>query len=92
MIHKIKEPGFNPGSFILLIHFDLNQAKYAGLIISANKNVLSKIPESSMKYTASIIGDMCGKVKKVFKKINIKNYKEDKVNVCFMFSGFDMII
>ncbi len=67
--------------------FDLKQAKYVGVLIVANKNVWSKIPNASINYAMSMINDQCGSPKGVFKGIYTVDMEEDVVKVYSMFSG-----
>jgi cell division GTPase FtsZ len=70
--------------------FDLKQSKYVGFIIAANKTVWSKIPASSVNYASSMINDLCGNPKGVFKGMYIVDSLEDTVKVFSMFSGLGL--
>jgi cell division GTPase FtsZ len=70
--------------------FDLKQSKYVGFIIAANKNVWSKIPASSVNYASSMINDLCGNPKGVFKGMYVVDAPEDTVKVYSMFSGLGL--
>jgi len=70
--------------------FDLKQSKYVGFIIAANKNVWSKIPASSVNYASSMINDLCGNPKGVFKGMYVIDSPEDTVKVYSMFSGLGL--
>jgi len=70
--------------------FDLKQSKYVGFIIAANKEVWSKIPASSVNYASSMINDLCGNPKGVFKGMYIIDSPENNVKVFSMFSGLGL--
>jgi len=70
--------------------FDLKQSKYVGFIITANKEVWKKIPASSVNYAASMINDLCGDPKGVFKGMYVVDDEKDVVNVYSMFSGLGL--
>jgi cell division GTPase FtsZ len=70
--------------------FDLKQSKYVGYIIVANKEVWSKIPSSSIDYANSMINDLCGTPKGVFKGAYIVDSPENIVKVYSMFSGLGL--
>lgn len=70
--------------------FDLKQAKYVGYMVAANKEVWSKIPSSSIDYANSMINDLCGSPKGVFKGIYVVDSPDDVVKVYSMFSGLGL--
>lgn len=70
--------------------FDLKQSKYVGFIIAANKDVWSKIPASSVNYASSMINDLCGNPKGVFKGMYVIDSPENNVKVFSMFSGLGL--
>jgi cell division GTPase FtsZ len=70
--------------------FDLKQSKYVGFMVTANKNVWSKIPASSVNYASSMINDLCGNPKGVFKGIYVTDEPEDVVKVYSFFSGLGL--
>jgi cell division GTPase FtsZ len=67
--------------------FDLKQARYVGALFVANEKVWSKIPSSSVNYAMSMINDVCGTPRGVFKGIYTEDSNEDTVTVYSMFSG-----
>jgi len=75
---------------LLATGFDLKQSKYVGYIITANKNVWSKIPASSIDYAGSMINDLCGSPKGVFKGIYSVDMDDDVVKVYSIFSGLGL--
>jgi len=75
---------------LLASGFDLKQSKYVGYIIAANKNVWSKIPSSSINYANSMIDDLCGSPKGVFKGIYVIDDDEDEVKIYSIFSGLGL--
>lgn len=70
--------------------FDLKQSKYVGFIIAANKDVWSKIPASSVNYAGSMINDLCGNPKGVFKGMYVIDTPDDTVKVFSMFAGLGL--
>lgn len=70
--------------------FDLKQSKYVGFIVAANKAVWDKIPAASINYATSMINDLCGNPKGVFKGMYIIDMPEDTVKVYSMFSGLGL--
>lgn len=80
----------NLNSNLLAGGFDLKQSKYVGVIISANKNVWSKIPSSSITYAMAMINDQCGNPNGVFKGIYTTDAEEDVVKVYSMFCGLSL--
>lgn len=70
--------------------FDLKQSKYVGFIIAASKAVWAKIPASSVNYASSMINDLCGNPKGVFKGMYVVDSDEDTVKVFSMFSGLGL--
>lgn len=70
--------------------FDLKQSKYVGFIVTANKEVWSKIPASSVNYATSMINDLCGSPKGVFKGMYVTEVPDNAVRVYSMFSGLGL--
>lgn len=70
--------------------FDLKQSKYVGFIVTANKSVWDKIPASSVNYANSMINDLCGSPKGVFKGMYVVDAPDDVVKIYSMFSGLGM--
>jgi cell division GTPase FtsZ len=67
--------------------FDLKQAKYVGVIFTANKDVWQAIPSSSINYAMAMINETCGSPKAVFKGIYTVEMPENAVKVYSMYSG-----
>lgn len=67
--------------------FDLKQSRYVGVIITANKEVWSKIPSSSITYAMAMVNDQCGSPKGVFRGIYTVDSPEPVVKVYSMFTG-----
>jgi cell division GTPase FtsZ len=72
---------------LLASGFDLKQAKYAGVIIAANKEVWESIPSSSVNYAMTLINDRCQNPSGVFRGIYVVPMTENVVKVYSMFSG-----
>lgn len=75
---------------LLASGFDLKQSKYVGFMVVANKSVWNKIPASSVNYANSMINDLCGNPKGVFKGMYVVDMPEDVVKVYSMFSGLGL--
>ncbi len=75
---------------LLASGFDLKQSKYVGFMVVANKEVWSKIPASSINYASSMINDLCGNPKGVFKGMYVVDSTVDTVKVYSMFSGLGL--
>ena len=75
---------------LLATGFDLKQSKYVGYIVAANKEVWSKIPASSIDYANSMINDLCGSPKGVFKGIYTVENNDNVVKVYSIFSGLGL--
>jgi cell division GTPase FtsZ len=80
----------NLSNNLLAEGFDLKQSKYVGFMITASKEVWSKIPAASVNYANSMINDLCGNPKGVFKGIYVVESAEDTVKVYSMFSGLGL--
>lgn len=70
--------------------FDLKQAKYVGVIVTANKETWAKIPSSSINYAMAMINDQCGNPKGVFKGIYTVETTEPVVKVYSIFAGLGL--
>lgn len=70
--------------------FDLKQSKYVGFIVAASKEVWSKIPASSINYANSMINDLCGNPKGIFKGMYAVESSEDAVKIYSLFSGLGL--
>lgn len=75
---------------LLASGFDLKQSRYVGFMIAANKNVWAKIPASSINYASSMINDLCGTPRGIFKGIYTIDDPADTVKVYSMFSGLGL--
>lgn len=75
---------------LLASGFDLKQSRYVGFMVTANKDVWSKIPASSINYANSMINDLCGSPKGVFKGMYVVDDNVDQVKVYSMFSGLGL--
>ena len=75
---------------LLASGFDLKQSKYVGFMVVASKEVWSKIPASSINYANSMINDLCGNPKGVFKGMYVVDSAVDSVKVYSMFSGLGL--
>lgn len=80
----------NLSNNLLASGFDLKTAKYCGFILIANKETWKKIPSSSIAYANSMIGDLCGTPKGIFKGIYETNTTEDTVRVLSWWSGLGL--
>lgn len=80
----------NLNSNLLAGGFDLKQSKYVGVIIAANKEVWSAIPQSSINYAMAMINDQCGTPKGVFKGIYTVDIPESVVKVYSFFAGLGL--
>jgi hypothetical protein len=77
-------------SNLLSANFDLKQAKYAGFIVAANKDVWAKIPASSINYANSMLNDTCASPRGIFRGIYTVDIPEDVVKVYSFFSGLGL--
>jgi cell division GTPase FtsZ len=75
---------------LLASGFDLKQSKYVGFMVVASKEVWAKIPASSINYASSMINDLCGNPKGVFKGMYVVESPQDTVKVYSMFSGLGL--
>jgi cell division GTPase FtsZ len=75
---------------LLASGFDLKQSKYVGFMVVASKEVWAKIPASSINYASSMINDLCGSPKGVFKGMYVVESPQDTVKVYSMFSGLGL--
>lgn len=67
--------------------FDLKQSKYVGYIVAANKETWAKIPSSSIEYANSMVNDLCGVPRGIFKGVYVIDTPDPVVKVYSMFSG-----
>lgn len=70
--------------------FDLKQARYVGVLVTANKDVWAKIPGSSINYAMAMVNEQCGTPKGVFKGIYTVETPDPVVKVYSMFSGLGL--
>lgn len=77
-------------SNLLASGFDLKQAKYAGMIISAPKSTWQRIPNSSISYATTMLGDFCSNPKAIFKGIYVIDGPDNVVNIFSFFSGLSL--
>jgi cell division GTPase FtsZ len=70
--------------------FDLKQSRYVGFMIVANKETWAKIPSSSITYTLSIINELGGSPKGVFRGFYTVETPDPVVKVYSMFSGLGL--
>ena len=70
--------------------FDLKQARYVGVLVTANKAVWDQIPGSSINYAMAMVNEQCGTPKGVFKGIYTVESPEPVVKVYSMFSGLGL--
>lgn len=76
---------------LLASGFNLDQTKYAGLIIVANKNAWDQIPRGSVEYARELIKENCPGHEAVFYGTYIDdNIEEDIVKIYSMFSGLGL--
>lgn len=80
----------NLSNNLLAEGFDLKQSKYVGYIVTANKEVWSKIKESSIEYANHMVNDLCGNPVGVFKGMYVVESDEDALRVYSMFSGLGL--
>lgn len=70
--------------------FDLKQSKYVGYIVAANKETWAKIPSSSIEYANSMVNDLCGVPRGIFKGVYVIDTPEPVVKVYSIFSGLGL--
>jgi len=70
--------------------FDLKTAKYVGFLIVGSKEVLSKIPHSSIAYASAMVNDISQSVKGVFRGTYVVETNDPNVKVYTMFSGLGL--
>ena len=75
---------------LLASNFNLTQSKYVGFLMVANKEVWSKIPSSSINYASSMIADVSGNPKGIFKGVYVSESPENVVKVYSIFSGLGL--
>jgi len=80
----------NLDSNLLSANFDLKQAKYVGVIISAPKRVWEDIPASSINYAMAMVQDTCGTPLAIYKGVYSVESDEDEVKVYSFYSGLGL--
>lgn len=80
----------NLSNNLLAEGFDLKQSKYVGYIVTANKEVWSKIKAVNIDYANHMVNDLCGNPVGVFKGMYVVDSAEDVVKVYSMFSGLGL--
>lgn len=75
---------------LLASGFELEQAKYASILIVGNKDVWQKIPRGSVDYALSILQERCPGAEEVYHGTYISEDKEDVVKVYSIFSGLGL--
>ena len=71
--------------------FDIKQAKYCGVFLTANEKVWKQIPSSAVNYCLASINDDFDAPEGVFKGTYIDNdIKEDKLIIYFFYSGLGL--
>lgn len=73
--------------------FDIKQAKYCGVFLTANENVWKQIPSSAVNYCLASINDDFAAPEGVFKGTYIDNdIKENNLIIYFFYSGLGLPI
>ncbi len=80
----------NLSSNLLAGGFDVKGSRYVGAMFCANKSVWDKIPSSSIAYAMTMINDLCGSPRAVFKGMYVIDMPENVVKVYSMFSGLSL--
>lgn len=76
---------------LLSSSFDIKQAKYCGVFLTANENVWQQIPSSAINYCLSSINEEFVAPEGVFKGTYIDNsIKEDNLIIHFFYSGLGL--
>jgi cell division GTPase FtsZ len=75
---------------LLASGFNLETAKYAGVMIIANDSVWKKIPRVSIDYAISLIKESCPGHEAVFRGSYVDNTLGDTVKVYSIFSGLGL--
>jgi cell division GTPase FtsZ len=71
-------------------NFDLGQTRSAGIIITGNKDVLSKVPATNIEYGFSMISKICNDSTRIFRGVYEVPSKDDKLRVYSLFSGLGL--
>ena len=75
---------------LLASSFDLKEAKYVGVIVLGNKDVLDKVTQGSINYMSLMIGDVFGNPEGLFKGIYVSDDEEDEVKIFTFVSGLGL--
>jgi len=80
----------NLESGLLSSDFDLTQTRSAGIIITGNKDALSKVPVSNIEYGFSMISKICNDGTRVFRGIYEIDGHPDTLKIYSFFSGLGL--
>ena len=80
----------NLNDSLLASGFNLKQSRYGGVIIVANEKVWSKVPNAHVDYAMSMVNEMCGNPRGLFKGIYTDNSIGNEVVVYSMFAGLGL--
>jgi len=80
----------NLGDSLLASGFNLKQSRYVGVLIVANNKVWKKIPNAHVDYAMSMVNEMCGNPRGLFKGIYEDDALGNEVVVYSMFSGLGL--
>ena len=80
----------NLDSNLLASGFDLNKARYVGVLFVASKQVWERIPSSSVNYALSMVNDRASSPQGIFKGIYQVDSNEQVIKVYSFFSGLSL--
>lgn len=80
----------NLKSNLLAGGFDLKQAKYVGIMITANERTWKKIKNEYITYAMHMVTEICGTPQGTFKGLYTVDSQEDVVKVYSFFSGLGL--
>lgn len=75
---------------LLASGFDLEQAKYASILIVGNEKVWKNIPRGSVDYALSVLQERCPGAEEVYHGTYVSDEEEDVVKVYSIFSGLGL--
>jgi len=75
---------------LLASGFDLEQAKYASILIVGNENVWKNIPRGSVDYALSVLQERCPGAEEVYHGTYISDDETDAIKVYSIFSGLGL--
>lgn len=75
---------------LLASGFNLKESKYVGYIVAASQSVWNKINSASINYANSMIADLCGTPRNIFKGLYTIDSPEDSVKIYSFFSGLGL--